>query len=652
LTIASYIKSVKQTYTSYLLRIWRGESTSSSQNWVITLEDPHAHHITTRNSLGELDHFLQPTWPNIHTTHQNRRLRKAMKKLKWIPLAFYIFILVFTSVSCRLGSLLTSKSTGDESTKLEQPQAQTGNSDLLGDEYRSDAGGFTIRQPNGYELIDRLGIIQIAPPDTDLEVGPMIMVVGGLNESESTLNERYEVAKKESGGYAYGRPEKITVGGFDGLTSDVTGSKNGQALKGKMVLVMVTPLQMFAMLGAAPENRWEEVAPVFDAVLNSVTFFEPDPYEGENDESYEMPTIEPPEEIASEAGNVDAATGEIRQWATSAAAGSQYGNSEWSARQATGAPDAKNCESSGKAWAPAKSTGQDWIELTYAIPVYPTEINIYQNFNPSQVSDIEITNTDGERFLIWTGEPTYTDYCPDLMTINVDLDGEQILVESITIWIDQSVLGLGWVEIDAVELVGTAAQSEVAQQPPALRPSAGQTNQNVPTNYSGWMAGPVYQGYLKIIPGQTKMADLDHLMTLEGKKSTENWKPRTTHADTYIYKLQQDNMTAYISVDTSGLVYKKSITPNTYPSDFQLSTVTDKTYKELDAIYKRDKVIPYEVMANMLQHPGYLSEMVLREDGTMTTSYQWFNARGDRITGYFIDGKLTGIAGLAFIPKE
>jgi hypothetical protein len=111
-------------------------------------------------------------------------------------------------------------------------------------------------------------------------------------------------------------------------------------------------------------------------------------------------------------------------------------------------------------------------------------------------------------------------------------------------------------------------------------------------------------------------------------------------------------MTAYISVDTSGLVYKKSITPNTYPSDFQLSTVTDKTYKELDAIYKRDKVIPYEVMANMLQHPGYLSEMVLREDGTMTTSYQWFNARGDRITGYFIDGKLTGIAGLAFIPKE
>jgi hypothetical protein len=613
--------------------------------------------ITTLNSLDELINFLprssgsrcQPFQFLYHPSKRKRR--KAMKKHKWIPLVFYIFILVFTSASCRLGSFLISKSTGEESP--EQEQAQTGISNLLGDEYRSGAGGFTIFQPKGYELLDIFDIIQLTSHDADPEVGPMIMVVGGLNEYESTLDERYEVAKEESGEYEYGEPKRIEVGGLDGLTSDITGSKNGQAQKGKMVLVMVTPLQMFAMLGAAPEDSWKEVAPVFDAVLNSVTFFEPEPSEWENDDySYEIPTLEPYDGTAVEAWDNDPVTGEIRQWAISAIAGSQYGNSEWSASQATGAPDVNICETSRKAWAPANATGQDWIELTYAIPVYPKEINIHQNFNPSQVSEIEITNTDGEKFLIWAGEPTYTAYCPDLMTINVDLDGEQILVESITIWIDQSVLGLGWAEIDAVELVGLTAQSEAAEQPPASQPSGGQTNQNPSTNYSGWMAGPVYQGWLKITPGQTKMADLDNLMTLEGKKSTENWKPRATHAGTYIYKLEKDNMIVFISVDTSGLVYKKSITPNTYPSDFQLGTVTEKTYKELDAIYQRDKVIPYEVMAIMLQHPGYLSEMVLREDGTMTTSYQWFDATGNRITGYFIDGKLTGMAGLAFIPKQ
>jgi hypothetical protein len=575
-----------------------------------------------------------------------------MRNLKMLPLVFYIFILIFTSASCRLGTFLASKATGIESLKQEQPQAQTGLSVQLGDEYRSGTGGFTIRHPEGYELSDMFGIIQLAPPDTDPEIGPMIMVVGGLIEYESTLEEHYQVAKEESGDYEHSKTQIIKVSGLDGLTSEVTGIRNEQTLKGKMVLVMVTPLQMFAMLSTAPEEKWKEVAPVFDAVLNSAVFFEPEPNEWARDDAYEIPMLEDLDENASEAMNIDPETGDIRQWAISAIAGSQYGNSEWSASQATGAPDVNICETSRKAWAPANATGQDWIELTYAIPVYPTEINIYQSFNPSQVSEIEITNTDGETFLIWAGEPTYTNYCPDLMTINVDLDGEKILVESITIWIDQNVLGLGWVEIDAVELVGMAAPSEAAQQLTASQPSGAQTNQNTPTHYSGWMAGPVYQGWLKITPGQTKTADLDQLMTLEGKKSTENWKPRATHADTYIYKLGQDNMIAYISVDTSGLVYKKSITPNTYPSDFQLGTVTEKTYKELDAIYQRDKVIPYEVMANVLQHPGYLSEMVLREDGTMTTSYQWFDALGNRITGHFIDGKLTGMAGLAFIPKQ
>ncbi len=309
------------------------------------------------------------------------------------------------------------------------------------------------------------------------------------------------------------------------------------------------------------------------------------------------------------------------------------------------------CGDNTNAWAPYSPTSIDWIELTYATPVLPTEVNIYQSYNPSQVYEVDIVDTNDDVYIIWAGEPEYVSTCPDVMTISLDLEGEMIEVQKVAVLVDQSILNLGWVEIDAVELVGTLPGGQAPQQTASEPPAAVTENMSAPTNYSGWMAGPVYQGYLKVIPGKTKVDEIDKLLGLEGQRSTENWKPRPTHADTYIYKLQQDNMIAWISVDTSGVVYKKSISANTQPSDFQLGTVNQDTYNELNAIYKRDQVIPYAVYANLLESPGFLSEQVLREDGRMVATYLWFNAKGDKMVGIFYDGKLTGIAGLSYVSN-
>ncbi len=111
-------------------------------------------------------------------------------------------------------------------------------------------------------------------------------------------------------------------------------------------------------------------------------------------------------------------------------------------------------------------------------------------------------------------------------------------------------------------------------------------------------------------------------------------------------------MLAWISVDTSGVVYKVEISANTYPSDFQLETVKKASYDQLDAIFKRDQVVPYEVVANLLGSPGFRNAMVLLEDGRIETDYKWYNANGDRMIGFFFNGRMTGMAGLAFIPKE
>jgi hypothetical protein len=143
----------------------------------------------------------------------------------------------------------------------------------------------------------------------------------------------------------------------------------------------------------------------------------------------------------------------LRQWAISATASSEYGSNSWTAKQATGAPDVGECIDSGQAWASMENNTLEWIELTYATPVVPTEINIYQSYNPSQVVEVDVISPDGITYTVWTGTPKLVEFCPDLMTITIDLD-EEIIAQKVIVVIDQSVLNTSWNEIDAVELVG------------------------------------------------------------------------------------------------------------------------------------------------------------------------------------------------------
>jgi hypothetical protein len=370
-------------------------------------------------------------------------------------------------------------------------------------------------------------------------------------------------------------------------------------------------------------------------------------------EDTEMPT--PTQVFESELDTPVSEPQLIRQWAISADASSEYSNENWSASQAAGEPDVDTCGDNSSAWASSSATSLEWLILDYETPVVPTEILIIQNYNPSQVVEVHGVDLEGYDYLIWQGEPEWVDTCPDEMTITIDLE-EEIVINQVVIVVDQSIMGWGWNEIDAVELVGYVPGSEgttVVLEEPAENPQPQPVDSSVPTNYSGWMAESVYQGYLKVIPGITRVEELDGLIGLTGKKSTENWKPRDDHADTFIYELGPKDMKAYIGVTTDGIVYKKSITPNTVPPDFTLDTVTKATYDELDAIYKQDKVIPYSVMANILGSPGFLREQYLRQDdGKMVSTYQWYHANGDRMGGFFYDNQLTGIAGLVFIPKE
>ena len=149
------------------------------------------------------------------------------------------------------------------------------------------------------------------------------------------------------------------------------------------------------------------------------------------------------------------AAGVLFQWAVGAEASTEFSSPEWSAAQALGIPDSPGCGDYQFAWASAASDSIDTLVLEYPTLVYPLEIVVYESFNPDQVVKVEVLDPDSGRFYtVLQKNPVQIDRpCPYELVIPVK--GIIFKTNTVRITLDQSQLGLGWNEIDAVELIGS-----------------------------------------------------------------------------------------------------------------------------------------------------------------------------------------------------
>ncbi len=300
----------------------------------------------------------------------------------------------------------------------------------LGKGYHSDAGGFAFQTIPDYTVEDMSGYVSMEAPDAEPDVGPAILMMGGLNEEDTTLEELYEKFMSDVD-VPVSDPQEITVGGVPALAADVSIGEGEFEVVGQIIVVAVTPTQKFSMFSSARRERWDaEFAPLVEAVVASLMFFEPT--EGTS-------TVE--------------TDGTLRQWATTATASSQYNNDRWAASQATGMPDTPKCGDFTSAWAASHMDTVEWLDLVYDTPVRPTEINIIQTYNPDQVMSVKLVEPDGETdHWVYEGFPEAKgNDCP--YTLSIPLEDIDYLTSHVVIIVDQSELKQ-WVEIDAVELVG------------------------------------------------------------------------------------------------------------------------------------------------------------------------------------------------------
>lgn len=404
----------------------------------------------------------------------------------------FVIVIALVSFAC----LSSTKSMNNVESEIDKGKIEAGVSTSEGTnsgnqsddltEYVYDEGGFKFSPIPDWEVTCSIGIIQMKAPDADPDFGPVFMIMAGDNTQEMTNEEAFDKFKASSTEAELGKAKKVKVGGFQGLQAELTSQQGGTEIRAIAVTSMLTPLRQFTMLASSPADRWEdEVAPYFDDVLSSIKFIDIVPDAGcpasEDMDDQQANTEQSNEKPGSvSTGEVE----QIHQWASSARASSEYGEVSWSASQATGAPDVLNCEDNSSAWASLESDTKEWIELSYDVPVIPTEIAIYTSFNPSQVTEVDIIDVDGNEYVARETTPQVVEFCPDLYQVFLELD-KKVYVKKVKIYIDQSQLGLGWSEIDAVELIGYPESGSVfADQPSQPQNPGGQSTESADSPYA------------------------------------------------------------------------------------------------------------------------------------------------------------------------
>jgi hypothetical protein len=352
----------------------------------------------------------------------------------------FLLVLAFLAITTLSCEFLMGE--GKEENVEQQPLAEGGvQTTQLGDEYRSMEGGYAFNVVPGYELEDFFGLVSMKFPGADPEIGASIMLIGGINDESKSSSQLMDDFMSGMDQGEINNQREVPVDGIPGIVVDFEGVPNGESATGQAAFVAVTPHQMFSLIVVSPSDLWsEEFESTFKAVLATITFFEPQEEPAEVDESEPDEVYEPPLQE------------EIRQWASSAEASSEYSSPDWSANQATGAPDTLYCGDMETAWASSEENGVDWLEVSYEIRVIPTEVNIYESHTPTQIVKVELVDSSGSYHEIYSAVPEMMVDCPFVLSVQVS--NVDYLAVAVRVSVDQSVIDLPWDEIDAVELVG------------------------------------------------------------------------------------------------------------------------------------------------------------------------------------------------------
>ncbi len=151
----------------------------------------------------------------------------------------------------------------------------------------------------------------------------------------------------------------------------------------------------------------------------------------------------------------------------------------WSAKQATGAPDADATRDDPKAWAPqSPQMGMQWLQLSYTTPTRANGVRIYEVNAPGAVAEVQVRAAEGAWSTVWRGTANGAG-----QPLLIQFPLTAFAVKSVKLVLDTN-RAQGWNEIDAVELLGPGGAQWAARASCSSTYATTQAASNVNAQFS------------------------------------------------------------------------------------------------------------------------------------------------------------------------
>ena len=180
----------------------------------------------------------------------------------------------------------------------------------------------------------------------------------------------------------------------------------------------------------------------------------------------------------------------------------------WGPEQVVGAPNTPGQGDFVTAWASLSEDGQmEWLLLDYARSVVPSQLRVFETFNPGAVVKVTALDAQGKETPLWEGQDPLLGNTGHVAEL--PLNGKRP-TRQIKLYLD-SVKVAGWNEIDAVELIGRDGSRQWVQQASAST-SYAEANNTGDTSTSYTPAADTLTAYL----GKTLRIELDNRQVVRG----------------------------------------------------------------------------------------------------------------------------------------
>jgi tetratricopeptide (TPR) repeat protein len=172
-------------------------------------------------------------------------------------------------------------------TTVEQDIAQLeGEGAVAEAEYRNEGGGYSLRYPENWYYAEDETEVSFAPSQEDYEApslrSPLItLIVWPRAEASENLGLDDTAAPEEFLRVMAGRiraetedTERVEIAGYPAAVAATSGSLEGSAYRGDLIIILVEE-RFFLAEALAPPDQWQTFRPTFVDMVNSLSFFPP-----------------------------------------------------------------------------------------------------------------------------------------------------------------------------------------------------------------------------------------------------------------------------------------------------------------------------------------------------------------------------------------